>query len=196
MEDLRKIKSKELLKEAFWRVLESKKYAQIFIKDVTEEAGVNRKTFTAHYESVDALMRDCVEELVQQLLLHFHTGPRDGNFDFSHSTHEYTRFALANRKHLQLIFSNQLDSVALHMWKKYLITSRPAPSEGDLRYDLYLNYTMYCCWGNLLWVLDHADLPLDTLVNEALDVYRMFSKNQTALYEMPKYGRSGTRSRQ
>ena len=188
MKDLRKLKSKELLKDAFWRVLASKKYAQIFIKDIVEEAGINRKTFTAHYESVDALMRDCVKELIQDLLLHFDPKHQNAIVDFSYSTREYTRFALANREHLQLVFSNQLDSIALHMWKKCLTTADADTFGSSLRNDLYLNYSMYCCWGNLLWVLEHADLPLDTLVNEALDVYRIFSNNQADLYEKPEYG--------
>ncbi len=189
MEDLRKIKSKELLKDAFWRVLKSKKYAQIFIKDIVTEAGINRKTFTAHYESVDALMRDCVKELIQKLLSNFDVDRKRGVVDFSYSTREYTRFALENREHLQLIFSNQLDSVALHLWKELLVASQTFSLENNLRYDLYLNYTTYCCWGNLLWVLDHADLPLDELVSEALDVYRIFAVEQSSLYEMPDYGR-------
>lgn len=196
MEDLRKIKSKELLKDAFWRVLASKKYAQIFIKDIVEEAGINRKTFTAHYDSVDALMRDCVEELIQKLLLHFDPEHQNAIVDFSYSTQEYTRFALDNREHLQLVFSNQLDSIALHVWKKHLVTANPHSLESSLRNDLYLNYSMYCCWGNLLWVLEHADLPLDTLVSEALDVYRIFLQNQTALYGMPEYGSFLSRSQQ
>ena len=188
MEDLRKTKSKELLKNAFWRVLAAKRYSQIFIKDIVEEAGINRKTFTAHYDSVDALMRDCVEELIQKLLLQFATQNTEAIVDFSYATREYTRFALENREPLQLIFSNQLDSVALHMWRKYLDVSNLDDLENPLRTDLYRNYSMYCCWGNLLWVLDHADLPLDTLVNEALDVYRIFTKTHADLYERPEYG--------
>ena len=194
MEDLRKIKSKELLKDAFWHVLESKPYAQIFIKDVVDEAGVNRKTFTAHYDSVDALMRECVEELIQKLLLCFDPEHRNHIIDFSYATREYTRFALNNRKHLQLIFSNQLDSIALHMWKRYLTTAEGNTFDSDLRHDLYMNYSTYCCWGNLLWVLEHAELPLDTLVGEALDVYRMFNRDQSALYEKPEYGSADHRT--
>ena len=34
------------------------------------------------------------------------------------------------------------------------------------------------------------DLPLDILVKEALDVYRMFNRDQSALYEKPEYGSS------
>ena len=152
------------------------------------QAGINRKTFTAHYDSVDTLMRDCIEELIQKLLIHFDPHQTGVLNDFAYSTREYTRFALDNREHLQLVFANQLDSIALHMWKKYLITTQPYTQKSSLRNDLYRNYSMYCCWGNLLWVLEHADLPLDTLVNEAWDVYRIFALNQTQLYEAPEYG--------
>lgn len=190
MEDLRRRKSKELLKNAFWIVLETKKYTQISIKDIVEEAGVNRKTFSSNYDSIDILMESCIEDLFQQLLLYFEYRHPDGSPDFSRSTYEYTRFALDNQHRLRLIFSNQLDGVALHIWKKIMIASSPSPaflsSESALRYDLYLNYSIYCCWGNLLWVLDHADLPLDKLVKEALDVYHIFLKNQTLLYSTPE----------
>ena len=190
MEDLRKIKSKELLKDAFWRTLSQKKYAQIFIKDIVEEAGVNRKTFTAHYDSVDKLMRECIDELIRKMLLQFDPTQTNTIIDFSYSTREYTRFALENREHLKLIFTNQLDSVALHVWKNYLLDSNKHndTAANDLRNSLYLNYSMYCCWGNLLWVLDHADLPLDTLVSEALDVYRIFTQSQAEFYSKPEYG--------
>lgn len=188
MEDLRKTKSKELLKDAFWNVLKTKKYSQIYIKDIVEYAGVNRKTFTAHYDSVDTLMRDCIEELIQKLLIHFDPHQTAVLNDFAYSTREYTRFALDNREQLQLVFANQLDSIALSMWKDFLITSHSDIFENSLRNDLYRNYATYCCWGNLLWVLEHTDLPLDTLVNEALNVYQVFAINQTQLYEAPEYG--------
>ena len=203
MEDLRKIKSKELLKEAFWRVLEKKLYTQIFIKDVAEEAGVNRKTFTSHYENVDALMRDCIGGLFDQLRLFFAYRHPDGSPDFARSTREYTRFALKNRQRLQLVFHNRLDSVALHLWKEAMIVPEtssiifptPAPNlypaalpeataaDNALRHDLYLNYAIYSCWGNLLWVLEHADLPEEKLVGEALDVFRIYLKDYYSYYE-------------
>lgn len=190
MDDLRKRKSKEMLKNAFWRVLEKKKYTQIYMKDVTDEAGVNRKTFNSNYESMDDLMTDCIGELIHQMRRSFSYRRSDGSTDFAHSTREYTRFALENRHRLQLVFANQLDSVALHLWKKSLITPgilpTTPPTDNELRHDLYLNYAIYSCWGNLLWVLDHADLPLDKLVDEALDVYRTYLKDYYLLYETPE----------
>ena len=190
MEDLRKIKSKDLLKNAFWHVLAKKNYAHIYIKDIVEEAGINRKTFVAHYDSVDTLMRECVGELISKLLLQFYPTQDKIIVDFSYSTRKYTQFALENKEQLQLIFSNHLDSVALHMWKQHLLSnSLPSTTpQEDLRSDLLLNYTMYCCWGNLLWVLDHTHLPLDTLVSEALDVYQFFIRTQVGLYDNPEYG--------
>lgn len=184
MEDLRKIKSRDMLKKAFWTVLEHKKYTSITIKDIVESAGLNRKTFNAHYIDLDALRDDCIHELFIQLSACFQDYPENGSIDFALSTRNYIRFALDHRKQLQLIFDNNLDGVALHFWK-YGNHSLPSHfCDGSIRHDLYANYAIYSCWGNLLWVLKYADeLPFETLVEEALLVYRSYLENYYILYK-------------
>ena len=175
MEDLRRIKSREALKHAFWHMLSKKKYISLTIKDIVEEAGLNRKTFNAHYEDIEALMQDCVYELMDDLHLHFQTHEPDGSMNFAAATRAYTRFAWDNRNRFQLLFQNNLDSIALRYWKSCSFKPDPntAKDLDSLRIDLFTNYTTYSCWGNLLWVLDHADdMPFEQLAEEALHVYQ------------------------
>lgn len=53
--------------EAFLSILEKKDFAYITVKEICEQAGVNRSTFYLHYETVS----DLLSESVQYLYNHF-----------------------------------------------------------------------------------------------------------------------------
>lgn len=57
--DLRTIKTRKLILDTFQQMLTEMDYNAITIKDLSERAGINRKTFYSHYDSVDDL-RDAV----------------------------------------------------------------------------------------------------------------------------------------
>jgi AcrR family transcriptional regulator len=67
-EDLRVIKTKKRLKEAFEINLLHKNYEKITIKDLCDKAMVNRKTFYLHYSSID----DILKEIEQDLTVEFY----------------------------------------------------------------------------------------------------------------------------
>lgn len=69
--DLRIIRSKKMIKEAFINLVEEKGYENITIKDISDKAMINRKTFYSHYESVNALFLDILKEHVDVLLESF-----------------------------------------------------------------------------------------------------------------------------
>lgn len=60
-EDLRVIRSKKMIREAFLDLVEEKGYKNITIKDIAEKAMINRKTFYNHYENIDALYSDILK---------------------------------------------------------------------------------------------------------------------------------------
>ena len=143
MEDLRKRKSKESLRAAFWRVLETKPYNQISISDITRTAGLNRKTFYTNYQNLDELLNDCLERLFRKLYV-----------------------PIARRKTIGLLTIHASD------------TSYSDP----ILAELYVNYCLHSCWGNLIWVLNHSDLPIEDLVEKALSVYRQYLVDYLTLY--------------
>ncbi|HVI41382.1 MAG TPA: TetR/AcrR family transcriptional regulator, partial [Anaerovoracaceae bacterium] len=66
--DLRVVRSKKLIREAFIDLIEEKGYKNITIKEISKKAMVNRKTFYNHYDSVDALFADILRTTMDLLL--------------------------------------------------------------------------------------------------------------------------------
>lgn len=60
--DRRAIRTRAALAEAFIRLLETTPYTKITISAVAREAGINRKTFYLHYQSIDDLLRTLVQQ--------------------------------------------------------------------------------------------------------------------------------------
>ena len=58
-----------LMDEALIRLLEVKDYEYITIKEICEKAGVNRSTFYLHYETVNDLLSECLENIKKRFLI-------------------------------------------------------------------------------------------------------------------------------
>ena len=61
--DLRVIKTKRGLREAFIRLLLQKGYDAISIQDIATEAQAARVTFYRHYKDKEELLVDCLRDL-------------------------------------------------------------------------------------------------------------------------------------
>ncbi|MCI8514300.1 MAG: TetR/AcrR family transcriptional regulator [Lachnospiraceae bacterium] len=207
MEDLRKKKSREMLKKAFLTLLEEKPYDQITITDVAKQSQLNRKTFYSNYEEMDDLLKDCLNDfLIEMLKPFFLVNPTlpspktsaDIPYGFLECVRDYTYFILANQDFLRLILKRRLDGFVLSVWKDSLLSPekqarsffprdyRPDVTWDAANRDLYYNYSIHSHWGNLIWILDHADLPAETLISRSLTVYQTYLSIYLALY--PKHG--------
>lgn len=60
-----------LMDEALILLLEKKDYAFITVKEICEKAGVNRSTFYLHYETIDDLLRECIEYVGNKIQMKF-----------------------------------------------------------------------------------------------------------------------------
>lgn len=63
-EDLRVIKSKQAIKEAFIELVEIKGFDKISVCDIANRANINRNTFYLHYEDKEDLVRKILYESV------------------------------------------------------------------------------------------------------------------------------------
>ena len=52
--------------DALLQLLEKKDFAYITVKEICENAGVNRSTFYLHYETVDDLLAECAERIIKR----------------------------------------------------------------------------------------------------------------------------------
>lgn len=66
--DLRVVKTKRAIEQAFFQLVEEKGFENVRIVDIAEKAEVNRNTIYLHYESKEGIIKDVVErELIQKV---------------------------------------------------------------------------------------------------------------------------------
>ena len=66
--DLRVRRTLRSIREAFYKLMMEKKYSEISITELTELAEVNRKTFYLHYSSLDDLIQEIEDEIVDEIM--------------------------------------------------------------------------------------------------------------------------------
>ena len=66
--DLRIRRTRSAIREAFVALMQNKEYAAITVTDISEMAGINRKTFYAHYETKEQLLSQLIDEVFSDLL--------------------------------------------------------------------------------------------------------------------------------
>ena len=64
-QDLRFIKNENLIRETFYEMLSEMDYSKISIKELTQRAQINRKTFYLHYTSLDHLLATLQFEIME-----------------------------------------------------------------------------------------------------------------------------------
>lgn len=67
-EDLRVQRTKESIRKAFEEMICEMDYEQISIKELTQRARINRKTFYLHYNTLDDLLRELQNEMAQNFM--------------------------------------------------------------------------------------------------------------------------------
>lgn len=77
--DLRIIKTRKAIKEAFLTLVQTKGYERITIHDIAEEAMINRNTFYLHYVDKPNLMENLCQESIDKLNVCIHLEMKDIN---------------------------------------------------------------------------------------------------------------------
>ena len=67
-EDLRVIRTREAIRKTFEEMICEMDYEPISIKELTERARINRKTFYLHYNSLDDLLRELQNEMAKNFI--------------------------------------------------------------------------------------------------------------------------------
>ena len=60
-----------LMNKALIELLNKKDFEFITVKEICEKAGVNRSTFYLHYETVNDLLEECVEDINRNFITYF-----------------------------------------------------------------------------------------------------------------------------
>ncbi len=63
-----KIRSKKMIKEAFFELLKEKDYNKITVTDIVKKADLNRSTFYAHYMYAGAITEELEDEVIDKMM--------------------------------------------------------------------------------------------------------------------------------
>lgn len=195
--DLRKQKSQDALKKAFWQVLETSGYDKLSIKHVTDLSGLNRKTFYRNYESMESLIIAAFLDLFIELEKPYAPLAKKATFEadlFASCTQDYILNIKQEKKRLRLIFDNHLEGFAQTACKQlfqatapFFVNTEGIPTnifDNEREVDLYTNFLVFSSWGSLEWVLRHVDLPLDILLKETMDAFSTYLYNYYVSYRL------------
>lgn len=69
-EDLRVRKTKKAIRDAFREMICEMDYESLTVKELTERAMINRKTFYLHYRDLDELLEEMQDEIVENFTAH------------------------------------------------------------------------------------------------------------------------------
>ena len=65
--DLRTIRTKNAIHHAFQELAANTSIEHITVKELAELAGINRKTFYSHYDSIEALEQELLRDLIREI---------------------------------------------------------------------------------------------------------------------------------
>ena len=156
--DRRVLRTKKNIRQTFLQLLSEKSLTQLTVKELSEQADINRKTFYMYYSNIEEILSELEDELVQKLVLVFEKELFDREVFDSYSFFENLNLAIQGDielyrtlnhsdllPHLILRAKNALIDV---FFRKYNI---PADSDSE-RYILYAEYaasgilSMYTKW--------------------------------------------------
>ena len=169
--DMRVARTRKALRSAFTDMICEMDYEQITIKELTERAGVNRKTFYLHYDSLDDLLGEMQNEMSKRFLARIKDLQPPYDMDkitraFYLSMEESGKFGerLACSGNYHYINRRMVSSIMRNTWKK----------ENEKAKDPYLqNIVMaYVSQSTLAiyrqWVADKKRIPLEDIIETTI----------------------------
>ena len=199
--DRRIIKSKKAIREAFLELLNEHELKDITIKDISERAQIDRKTFYNYYPSIFILLNEFENELVNNLDALF------DEIDFSKFVENpeeifeaLCRFVKPNLYYYKMMFnitfSENLSKKVIGLLKlkinysleKFIISINRDPSQYDV--ELISEYLASSILGVYFsWIQDGCVLPIETITKDVgrIAIYGIYG----SLVEIPNYDKAG-----
>ncbi|MED4727164.1 TetR/AcrR family transcriptional regulator [Aneurinibacillus migulanus] len=172
--DPRVKRSRQLLRDALVALIPEKGYDAITVQDITELATLNRATFYLHYRDKHDLMRQSIDEILNDLLESispFSTENADDDFDFTsdkpHPTfihlfeqiaqHEAFYRVMLGEKGMPHFTSRLMEVIAAFISKGITIV-QPDDKQLTVPRDILIRYISAAFLGVIIWWLEN-DMP-------------------------------------
>ncbi|MGI5888881.1 MAG: TetR/AcrR family transcriptional regulator [Oscillospiraceae bacterium] len=165
--DMRITRTKKAIRSAFTDMICEMDYEQITIKELTERAGVNRKTFYLHYDSLDDLLREMQNEMSSRFMDRIKDLKPPYDMDkitraFFLSMEESGRFGerLACSGNYQYINRRMVANIMRNTWK-----AENSRAENQYIQNIVMAYVSQSTLAVYRqWVADKKRIPLEDII--------------------------------
>ena len=170
-EDLRVRKTREAIHNTFKSMICEMDYDQITIKELTERAQINRKTFYLHYNSLDDLLAELQDEIAENFI------KRKVSYGSMKDIRDLIRLFFEHAANMRLLHERLMCSGSYQpVWEKInrrIMDYRRETNRGIFGLDEYAESLVFAFYGansTLLyrqWVADGKKLSLEELIETA-----------------------------
>ena len=186
-QDIRVERSRDAIKKAFVDLMKRCEYEDITVKDLAEEARINRKTFYAHYETKQDLFESMMDELFDEIFgcfMYPKENPQNEP-DEAVMRADIRRLLLTATKYsdeLDVLITDQTatmtflvtEQVILRRAKMIRLLTDAAP--GRVPMELYVMQLKNFFLGIMDWWLGQQDYTLE----EAVDILYKFMRRSSS----------------
>ena len=99
--DRRVLRTKTAIRESFEAMMAERELSKITVAELADRAGINRKTFYLHYETMDALVAELLDELTEAYIATYERLPEGRPHEDANAA--FFRFFAAQPPHVQQI---------------------------------------------------------------------------------------------
>ena len=170
-EDLRVKKTREAIRSTFKEMICEMDYDQITIKELTQRAQINRKTFYLHYASLEDLLNVLQEEIAGNFI------QRKISYRSMKDLRDLIRLFFEYAVNMPYLNERLMCSGSYRpVWEKInqqIMTQRRKENRGAFGLDEYAENLVFAYYGansTLLyqqWVADGKKLPVEELIDLA-----------------------------
>lgn len=169
--DLRIKRTKETIMKTFKDMIMEMDLSEICIKELTERAGINRKTFYLHYSDINDLINHFQEAMLEQLMDYAHKSikNKDPYAIIKDSLHFYARDAELNYK----LFSRiDLHLVSNNYFEKANVPLNISGFVPGTKYPYIASVFMSSAVQNIFcsWYANGQQIPIDELADYATEL--------------------------
>ena len=164
--DLRVRRTRTAIRSTFRQMLLDMDYEQITIQELTDRAGINRRTFYLHYSALDGLLDEVIEEIAQSYIIE--TQQMNTLSDVPDIIRSFLLFiSKQDTIHEKIMCNRNFHYISDRVTQKINKTNVGGLSGSMEHYTrnlliTYLNTSILEMYRQ--WILDEKPIPLETLI--------------------------------
>lgn len=175
--DLRVVKTKKSIKDAFLELRKKKPLEKISVKELSELAMINKTTFYLHYQDIYALSEEMENEFVDEVISDIHQfNKKDDKYNYSLISKELINSVYNHRDMEKTLFSFGRNWVLVTKIENRLLKlfKEASPSFSD---NTELEIVIRILIRGTFFVFDDDNnYDRDTLINTALKITEQIAK--------------------